>query len=65
MARDTTRCSEIFVIGHGIGGAVALLHRLELAKVARVQLKSYTFGAPPNFHDLVPDDVWGFYRVIT
>ena len=56
MARDTTRCSEIFVFGHGLGGVVALLHRLELVNLTRVQLKSHTFGAPPIFRDLVPSD---------
>ena len=42
-------CREIHIVGHGVGGAVALLHFLDLENVAA---HLHTFGAPRSLQGI-------------
>jgi hypothetical protein len=44
MATDPTKCSQVYITGHSVGGAVAQLHRMEL-ETGRLVI----FSPPPLF----------------
>lgn len=48
VSSGDTRCSEVHVLGHGLGGAVAVLHHLERPQPRMNDLRTY--GAPRIFN---------------